>query len=142
MNTLLRTRRYPLGAAMSTVRGTHRHTYAPNEPKPRDLDSAPSEDEIIKIHYLKHHPMYEFKNFSEFSIDPYRYWMHARFDYLGSETYPAEKANMGYSHFWYWAIVTIPIWATLWFNWAYKHHCREIRNIKDPILGVFSQNQL
>ena len=41
----------------------------------------------IENHYLKHHPMYEFRNFRELDVDPYRYWLHGRADYFNSETY-------------------------------------------------------
>ena len=45
---------------------------------------------MIKTHYLKHHPMYEFRDFEPLHIDGYREWLHSRVDYLGEETYPAE----------------------------------------------------
>ena len=89
----MKMRRYPLGNLMIATRGVHEHHYAPNEPKPLDLETPPSHDEIIKIHYMKHHPMYEFQNYDELSIDPYRYWLHARLDYINYETSPIEKAT-------------------------------------------------
>ena len=55
-------------------------------------EPAPTEDDMIKIHYLKHHPLYEFKNHEEFHVDNYRHWLHSRIDYYNTETYP-EKVN-------------------------------------------------
>ena len=52
--------------AVRAARAKVEHHYAPNEPKPRDIDSPVSEDEVIKVHYLKHHPMYEFKSYEKF----------------------------------------------------------------------------
>ena len=44
----------------------------------------------IENHYLKHHPLYEFKNFEEFHVDGYRHWLHGRADYFQTETYPGQ----------------------------------------------------
>ena len=32
-------------------------------------EAEPTEDDMIKTHYLKHHPLYEFRNFEEFHVD-------------------------------------------------------------------------
>ena len=53
-------------------------------------EAEPTEDDQIKNHYLKHHPMYEFKNHEEHHVDGYRHWLHGRADYFNSETYPGE----------------------------------------------------
>ena len=53
-------------------------------------EPEPTEDDQIKTHYLKHHPLYEFRNFEEHHVDPYRHWLHSRIDYYNTETYPAE----------------------------------------------------
>ena len=50
-------------------------------------EAPPGDDDQIKNHYLKHHPMYEFRNFRELDVNPYRYWLHGRADYFNSETY-------------------------------------------------------
>ena len=42
---------------------------------------------IIEVHYMKHHPLYEFRDFNEFHVDPYRHWLHARVDYWNTERY-------------------------------------------------------
>ena len=39
-------------------------------------EPEPTEDDMIKIHYLKHHPLYEFRDLEEFHVDPYRHWLH------------------------------------------------------------------
>jgi len=54
-----------------------------DEPEPKE------EDQII-AHYLKHHPLYEFRNLEEYHVDPYRHWLHGRAEYYNTETYPAE----------------------------------------------------
>ena len=45
---------------------TRMNDQARHEPEP-----VPTEDEMIKVHYLKHHPLYEFKNFEELHVDPF-----------------------------------------------------------------------
>ena len=40
----------------------------------------------LEVHYLKHHPLYEFRNFEEFHVDPYRHWLHGRVDYWNTES--------------------------------------------------------
>ena len=49
-------------------------------------EAPPSNDEQIVAHYLKHHPVYEFRNLDEFHVDPYRHWLHARAEYYNTET--------------------------------------------------------
>ena len=41
-------------------------------------EPAPTNDDMIVTHYLKHHPLYEFRNLEEFHVDNYRHWLHAR----------------------------------------------------------------
>ena len=53
-------------------------------------EPEPTQDDMIKTHYLKHHPLWEFRNFDELHVDPYRYWLHGRADYYQTETYPGE----------------------------------------------------
>ena len=55
-------------------------------------EPEPAEHDQIVAHYLKHHPMYEFRNFEDFHVDGYRHWLHGRYDYYNTETYPAEKS--------------------------------------------------
>jgi len=45
---------------------------------------------MIVTHYLKHHPLYEFRDFNEHHVDGYRHWLHARAEAFNTETYPAE----------------------------------------------------
>ena len=40
----------------------------------------------IEVHYLKHHPLYEFRDLEEFHVDNYRHWLHARVDNWNTET--------------------------------------------------------
>ena len=53
-------------------------------------EPEPQEEDQIVTHYLKHHPLYEFRDFNEFHVDGYRHWLHGRVDYLDEETYPAQ----------------------------------------------------
>ena len=53
-------------------------------------EPEPAEEDQIVTHYLKHHPLYEFRDFNEFHVDGYRHWLHGRVDYLDEETYPAQ----------------------------------------------------
>ena len=53
-------------------------------------EPEPQQDDMIITHYLKHHPLYEFKDLEEFHVDNYRHWLHGRIDYYNTETYPAE----------------------------------------------------
>ena len=52
-------------------------------------EPEPTADDMIVTHYLKHHPMYEFRELEEIHVDGYRHWLHARGDYYNTETYPA-----------------------------------------------------
>ena len=52
-------------------------------------EPEPTADDQIVTHYLKHHPLYEFRDLEEFHVDGYRHWLHARGDYYNTETYPA-----------------------------------------------------
>merc|ERR1719362_2333056 len=56
-------------------------------------EPEPTEKDFIVAHYLKHHPLYEFRNLEEFHIDGYRHWLHARVEYYNTETYPAEISH-------------------------------------------------
>ena len=47
--------------------------------------------DFLENHYLKHHPMYEFRNFEELHVDGYLHWLHGRADYFNSETYQKES---------------------------------------------------
>ena len=92
----------------------------------RHMDEPePTEDDQIKTHYLKHHPMYEFRNFDELHVDGYRHWLHGRADYFQSETYPGEVSawEMGKksNHLMY---LTFPIFAFIFFSSEYRKHLR------------------
>ena len=105
-------------------------------------EPEPSEDDQIKTHYLKHHPLYEFRNFEEFHVDGYRHWLHGRIDYLDEETYPAEISpwEMGskLGHMFY---VLLPFISFYWVGKHYKNHLRQ-KNVKMPLVGVFSQDTI
>ena len=105
-------------------------------------EPEPTEDEQIKSHYLKHHPFYEFKNFEEFHVDPYRHWLHGRADYLNTETYTEERNSYEKGskvHHW----VFLGFQASLMFVLTneYRKHLRH-KNIKMDIVGVFSQHHV
>ena len=93
-------------------------------------------------HYLKHHPMYEFKNFQEFPVDPYRHWLHGRYDYYNTETYPAEVSpwEKG-SKAWHSFYMFFPFLMMFWLPVEFKKHCNN-KNVKMPVIGVFSQNSI
>ena len=38
-------------------------------------EPEPTEEDQIVTHYLKHHPLYEFRDFHEAHIDGYRHWL-------------------------------------------------------------------
>ena len=40
---------------------------------------------------MKHHPMYEFRNFQELHVDGYLHWLHGRADYFNSESYQKDS---------------------------------------------------
>ena len=95
---------------------------------------------MIVTHYLKHHPLYEFRDLEEFHVDGYRHWLHARGDYYNTETYPAaispweQGSKLGHLFF-----LLFPFISFYWFGNQYKEHCKQ-KNVKMPIVGVFSQN--
>ena len=99
----------------------------------------PSYDEMIKTHYFKHHPFYEFRDFEEFHVDPYRYWLHARIEYWNTETHPLEQHpwEMGskWSNSFY---LVMPFLVTFFMMANYKEHLR-LKGMRTPIVGVFSQ---
>ena len=95
---------------------------------------------MIKAHYFKHHPFYEFKQMNDLDVDPYRYWLHNRVDYLNTETYPGEVSpwergsKLGHMFF-----VLLPFLSFYLVGNGYKRHLRMHKNVKMPIIGVFSQ---
>ena len=105
-------------------------------------EPEPKENEQIVGHYLKHHPLYEFRNLEEFHVDGYRHWLHARAEYYNTETYPAEVSpweqgsKLGHLVF-----LLFPLFAYFVIGNAYKSHCKQ-KNVKMPIVGVFSQCQV
>ena len=103
-------------------------------------EPEPSEDDQIKSHYLKHHPFYEFKNFDDLQVDGYKHWLHGRADYYQTETYPGEQSawEQG-SKIWHSLFMAMPIISMWIFGSAYRAHCKN-KNIKKPIVGVFSQH--
>ena len=102
-------------------------------------EPAPTADDMIKVHYLKHHPFYEFRDFEDLHVDPYRYWLHQRVDYLNTETYPGEvnpwERGSKVGHMFY---VLLPFLSLIFVSKGYKTHLRQ-KNVKMPIVGVFSQ---
>ena len=106
-------------------------------------EAAPVEDDFIVIHYLKHHPLYEFKNHEEFHVDNYRHWLHNRVDYYNTETYPAEvnpwELGNPFGHMFF---LVMPIIAFGFIGHQYKVHLHEQKNVPMPIVGVFSQIQV
>ena len=76
-------------AARSDLQGPYRSTRIYSQARTEE-QPAPSDDDLIKIHYLKHHPQYEYKNYEEFHVDNYRHWLHARVDYWNTESDPAQ----------------------------------------------------
>ena len=94
----------------------------------------------VEVHYLKHHPLYEFRDLEEFHVDNYRHWLHARSDYWNTETYPAQISpwEMGskWSHSFF---LIFPLFSLYYFGYQYKEHLKQ-KNVKMPIVGVFSQD--
>ena len=102
-------------------------------------EDPPGDDEMIVAHYLKHHPLYEFRNFEEFHTDPYRHWLHARAEYYNTETHPAEISHWEKgSKFNHMIIILFPAFSAFVFGNGYRSHCKQ-KNVKMPIVGVFSQ---
>jgi len=101
-------------------------------------EPEPTEEDQIVTHYLKHHPLYEFRDFHEAHIDGYRHWLHGRVDYLGTETYPAEispwEQGSKLGHMFY---ILLPLLSFVYFGKGYKEHLKQ-KNVKMPIVGVFS----
>ena len=94
---------------------------------------------MIVTHYLKHHPLYEFRNFQEHHVDPYRYWLHGRADYYNTETYPSEVSpwEKG-SKFWHSFYIIMPFFLLFFMpNW-FDEHLKQ-KNLKMRVIGVFSQ---
>ena len=103
-------------------------------------EAEPTEDDMIKTHYLKHHPLYEFRNFEEFHVDNYRHWLHGRADYFNTETYPSKVSpwEMG-SKFNHSIYLLMPVFSFVFIGYHYKKHLSFNKNVKMPIVGVFSQ---
>ena len=86
-------------------------------------EPEPTADDMIKSHYFKHHPFYEFRDFNELDVDPYRYWLHGRVDYLNTETYPGEispwerGSKLGHMFF-----VLLPFLSFIFVGKSYKNH--------------------
>ena len=103
-------------------------------------EPEPQENEMIKAHYLKHHPMHEFRNFEEFHVDAYRHWLHARPEYYNSESSPADisvwEKGSKFNHM---LILLFPFFSFWYFGHQYKNHLRQHKNVKMPIAGVSSQ---
>ena len=104
-----------------------------------DEQPMPTDDELIKIHYLKHHPLYEYRQFEEFHVDNYRHWLHARVDYWNTESDPASISpwNMG-SKFWNSFYIVFPFVAFYLFSATYKTHLKN-KNVHTPIVSTCSQ---
>ena len=81
--------------------------------------------------------MYEFRNFSELEVDPYRHWLHGRADYFQSETYPGELSvwEMG-SKFNHMIYLTFPIFAFVFFGGQYKKHLKQNGKKNGPTLAA------
>ena len=102
-------------------------------------EPEPGEHDMIVTHYLKHHPLYEFRNFEEHHVNAYKHWLHGRVDYYNTETYPAEvspweKGSKGYHMF----FVSLPFLMLFFLPISFKNHCKQ-KNVKMPVIGVFSQ---
>eukprot|EP00347_Sterkiella_histriomuscorum_P023610 403334002 len=107
-----------------------------------DDQPAPQDDDMIRVHYLKHHPLYEFRNLEEFHVDSYRHWLHARADYWNTESYPAQISPWEMGSKWHNAFYLIfPFFAFYCIGNAYKSHLKQ-KNVKDNIVGVWSQESI
>ena len=135
-------------AAMSTLPGDDPANHVPFESSRvmtadrfRD-EPEPAEEDQIVTHYLKHHPMYEFRDFQEFHVDGYRHWLHGRVDYLGTETYDAEispwEQGSKLGHLFY---IFLPVICFVFVGNGYKKHLKQ-KNVKMNIIGVFSQDSI
>ena len=107
-----------------------------------DDEPEPKEEDQIVTHYLKHHPLYEFRDFEEFHVDGYRHWLHGRVDYIAEETYPGDispwemGSKVGHMFF-----VLLPVICFVFVGNGYKNHLKQ-KNVKMPIVGVFSQDSI
>ena len=105
-------------------------------------EPEPAEEDQIVTHYLKHHPLYEFKDMNEFHVDGYRHWLHGRVDYLDEETYPAQispweqGSKLGHMFF-----VLLPFLSFFYVTRSYREHLKQ-KNVKMMIVGVFSQDHI
>ena len=146
LTRLLRSRQAGLQAMQSTMRASPYHSGKQfEEPNISDAsrhedEPEPTEDDMIKTHYLKHHPLYEFRNFEEHHVDNYRHWLHGRADYFNTETYPSAVSpwEMGskFNHAFY---LAMPFLSFVFIGFSYKKHLSYNKNVKMPIVGVFSQ---
>ena len=84
--------------------------------------------------------MYEFRNFRELDVNPYRYWLHGRADYFNTETYQGQISpwEMG-SKFNHALFMFFPIWAFAFFGREYRKNLR-LKNVKMDIVGIWSQH--
>ena len=104
-------------------------------------EPEPTEKDQIVTHYLKHHPMYEFRDFKEFHVDGYRHWLHGRIDYLGEETYPGAQSPWEMGSKWgHMFFILLPFICFKFVGDGYKNHLRINKNVKMPIVGIFSQD--
>merc|ERR1719240_362795 len=95
-----------------------------NDARRFEDEPEPTEDDQIKNHYLKHHPMYEFRNFEELHVDGYLHWLHGRADYFNSQTYTKESPwEMGSKPGHVFFLVGLPIIYFHFFIKNYKNHC-------------------
>ena len=105
-----------------------------------DDEPEPAEEDQIVTHYLKHHPLYEFRDFQEHHVDGYRHWLHNRIDYLGEEMHEGEISPWSYGnpagHMFF---VLLPFLSLIFVNKSYKEHLKQ-KNINMPIIGIFSQD--
>ena len=92
LNLLLRNQRSVMMAARSAQNPIPRNyeSSRTGDQSRHEDEPEPTEDDQIKSHYLKHHPMYEFRFYDEHHVDGYRHWLHGRADYFQTETYPGE----------------------------------------------------
>ena len=94
---------------------------------------APTEDDMIskdndpfqlfslsEVHYLKHHPLYEFRDLDEFHVDNYRHWLHGRSDYWNTESYPAQISPWEMGSKWnHTFFLLVPLISFYWFGNQY-----------------------
>ena len=105
-------------------------------------EPEPTQDDMIVTHYFKHHPLFEFRDLEEHHVDNYRHWLHARAEYYNTETYPAEISHWEKGNkFNHTLVLLFPLFAFIFFGNQYKEHLKQ-KNVKMPIVGVFSQCSL